>query len=203
MILKPYTIGNTLLGSKGGLMEQSTGTVELQTDRLKLRRFAENDAEEMYSNWASDEDVSRYMRWQTHKNLEETRQVIGTWVKEYAKPDFYLWAITLKDSGELIGSIGIICVNANDCCYEVGYNIGKRFWNKGYVTEALRAVIGYALKKDTINRIEACHSLQNPASGKVMEKCGMTYEGRARQKYRSSLGFEDCDCYAILKDDVK
>ena len=87
-------------------------------------------------------------------------------------------------------------------CYEVAYSLGKAYWNKGYMTEALKAVLVFGLKTVGINRIEAYHAINNPGSGKVLQKSGMRYEGRLRQKYKSHMGFEDCDMYAVLKSDL-
>lgn len=182
-------------------MKDRQGTVLLTTPRLMLRKFTVADADAMFSGWANDIDVARYMRWVPHANANETSNVIQIWVKSYDRDDFYLWAIEHRASGELIGSISLFCVNAHDQCYDVGYNIGKAHWNKGYVTEALAKVIEYGFSTGKINRIEAYHSVNNPGSGKVMQKCGMRYEGLSRQKYKSNAGFEDCDLYAILKSD--
>lgn len=184
-------------------MYNHQGTITVETDRLILRQFSNEDASAMFHSWSSDEAVAQYMRWDAHKSIEETERIISAWINDYERFDFYLWAITLKETNELIGSIGMFSVNTHDMCYEVAYNIGRYFWNRGYVSEALKSVLRFGLQQVGINRIEAYHSINNPASGKVMLKSGMRFEGRARQKYRSHAGFEDCDLYAILKDDVK
>lgn len=183
-------------------MNNHQGTITLETNRLILRRFSSCDAESMFNNWSNDEEVAKYMRWDAHKCVEDTKKIISTWVNSYERNDFYLWVVTLKETKDLIGSIGMFCVNPNDMCYEVAYSTGKRYWNMGYTSEALKFVIDFGLMKVGANRIEAYHSVNNPASGKIMKKCGMKYEGRARQKYKSHVGFEDCDMYAILKDDL-
>lgn len=193
----------TAQACKGGLtMHNHKGTTPITTDRLVLRRFTVEDADAMFHTWASDEEVTRYMRWDAHKTVDDTERVISAWVDNYAKADFYLWAVTLKEMGSLIGTLALFCVNSADSCYEVAYCIGKAHWNKGYVTEALKAVIDFGLEAVGINRIEAYHSINNPGSGKVMQKCGMRYEGCARQKYKSHMGYEDCDMYAVLKSDL-
>lgn len=177
------------------------GTIDLETERLILRRFQHDDAEKMYVNWTSDPEVACYMRWEPHQTLEDTREVLSVWVDRYQREDFYQWILVLKDSGEPMGAMGLFCVNENDECYDVAYCIGKAFWNKGYVSEALTAVLAFAFDVVGVNRVEAYHSVNNPASGKVMQKCGMLYEGRARQKYKSCMGYEDSSLYAILRED--
>jgi ribosomal-protein-alanine N-acetyltransferase len=183
-------------------MYSHMGTIPLETDRLILRRFTFEDADAMFHTWASDEDVPRYMRWDAHKTVDETENAIAAWLGNYEKKDFYLWALAIKETNAPIGTLGMFCVNSADMCYEVAYSLGKGYWNKGYMTEALKAVLVFGLKTIGINRIEAYHSINNPASGKVLQKSGMKYEGRLRQKYKSHMGFEDCDMYAVLKNDL-
>lgn len=183
-------------------MYNHQGTVTLETDRLILRRFKLGDAEAMFNTWTNDEEVVKYMRWDTHKSAQESEDVLSDWVINYEKADYYHWGITIKATNELIGSIGMFCVNAVDMCYEAGYCIGRAYWNKGYTTEALSAIIKFGLLNVGINRIEAYHSIFNPASGQVMQKCGMKYEGRLRQKYKSNRGFEDADLYAVVRGDL-
>ncbi len=179
------------------------GTIEIETQRLILRRFANDDSDSMFNNWANDEDVSKYMRWQQHENIEETKMIINKWLLDYNRESLYIWAITLKESDEPIGSIGLFIINENDVCGDVGYAIGKKYWGKGITTEALKAVLGFAFENIGFNRIETYHSINNPASGRVMQKAGMTFEGFAKQKYKSISGFEDCNMYSILKEDFK
>lgn len=177
------------------------GTITINTERLTLRRFRADDAPHMFKNWANDKDVCKYMRWEPHADILETEKTISDWLTLYEKNNFYLWTITLNPSNIPIGSIGLFCINENDECYEVGYCIGKNHWNNGYVSEALKSIIKFGFESVGINRIEAYHSVKNPASGKVMEKCYMAFEGFARQKFKSISGFEDSNLYSILKED--
>ena len=94
-------------------------------------------------------------------------------------------------------------VNESDMCGDFGYSIGKKYWNMGAASEALKEVLKFGFEVVGFNRIESYHSINNPASGKVMQKAGMTLEGLARQKYRSNAGFEDSYMYSILKEDFK
>jgi len=143
------------------------------------------------------------MRWARHENKEETINKISSWVDSYSNKSFYQWAITLKENDEPIGAIGLFVVNEFDLCGDVGYCVGKDYWGQGFATEALKAVLKYAFEVIGFNRIETYHSIKNPASGRVMEKCGMTFEGLARQKYKNVQGFEDSNMYSILKEDFK
>ncbi len=177
------------------------GTVTIETERLVLRRFARDDASSLFNNWANDMAVCRYMRWAPHKNKEESRDILDGWLEAYSRKSFYQWAITLNDSKEPIGAIALTVVNENDLCGDVGYCIGKKYWGQGIVAEALNAVLNFAFTSVGFNRIEAYHSTNNPASGRVMQKAGMTFEGMAKQKYRSIMGFEDSNMYSIIRED--
>jgi len=159
------------------------------------------DASSMFRNWVSDMDICRYMRWLPHKDIEETKSAVSNWIEAYSRDNVYLWVITLKENEEPIGTIGLFAVNENDLCGDFAYCISKNYWGKGIATEALRAVMAFAFDTIGFNRLEAYHSINNPSSGRVMEKVGMIFEGLAKQKYKSISGFEDCNMYAMIKKD--
>lgn len=179
------------------------GTQTLQTERLILRRFTLEDAETVFHTWTSDSEVTKYLRYETHESVETTREVIGRWVNSYDSPDFYLWGITLKENGALIGSISGSTQSETDDIADVGYCIGRAYWAHGYMTEALQAVIRFLIFSVGFNRVEACHSKNNPASGRVMQKAGMICEGLLRQGYRSRIGYQDSYLYSILREDLE
>ena len=182
---------------------KNRGTQKIITERFILRRFTVNDAEEMFHHWANDPEVTKYLRWPEHQNIEITKKILDEWVANYDDSTYYSWAITLKENDMVIGSIGIMNVREVDECGEIGYCIGKSWWGKGIMTEVLKAVISYGFHETGFNRLEADHSINNPVSGRVMQKAGMVYEGIARQKYKANLGFQDCKLYSILKDDFQ
>lgn len=177
------------------------GTQEIQTERLILRQFTLDDAQDMYQN-AKDPEVTKYLRWKPHKSLQESIDLLKEWIKSYPNPDFYSWAIARKEDNRIIGCIGILGVSEIDDSGEVGYWLGRNWWGKGIMTEALKAVIRFVFEECGFNRLEADHSVNNPASGRVMQKAGMTFEGIAREKYKANAGFQDCKIYAILKKDI-
>lgn len=180
------------------------GTKRIETDRLTLRPFTMADADAMYQNWASDEAVTQYLTWPAHGNLEITRRILQDWVKNNQRKDFYQWAIVPKSMGtEPIGSISVISHNDDLGSAEIGYCIGRPWWNRGITTEALRAVIGFLFAEVGVNRVEARHDTRNPASGAVMGKCGMQYEGTMRQAARNNQGICDISRYAILRQDLR
>ena len=175
------------------------GTKELKTERLILRPFTVADAEAMYCTWASDPDVTNFLTWPTHSDVTISRMVLESWEKEYRNPDYYQWAIVFE--GKPIGSIAAVSISDLEDKVEVGYCIGKAWWHKGIVSEALAALISFFFETVGTNRIEAKHDANNPHSGGVMRKCGMTYEGTLRQANRNNRGICDSCVYAILRSE--
>ena len=177
------------------------GTKTIETERLVLRPFKADDAEPMYRNWASDPEVTKYLTWPTHRSTEESKQVIADWTEQLKDPAFYQWAIELKEIEEPIGSISVIWIREDIAACEVGYCLSERFWGKGIMPEALAEVIRFLFEEVGMNRIQATHDARNPNSGRVMEKCGMLYEGTMRQASRNNQGIDDSVVRAILKED--
>ena len=178
------------------------GTVTIETDRLILRRFAMEDAEAMFRRWASDDEVTKHLTWPTHTSVEISKMVLTDWTSHYPEPDFYNWAIVLKENGpEPIGNISVVGINKEVDAATMGYCMSRAHWGKGVMTEALTAVIDFFFDEVGFNRIDADHAVDNPASGRVMEKSGMRYEGTHRQAVRTNCGIVDIKKWAILKSD--
>ena len=177
------------------------GTVTLETPRLILRRAEITDAEAMFHNWASDPEVTKFLTWPPHESIAVSRSLLERWITEYEKDDYYLWMIVPKESAEPIGSISVVNHRDDIAEAEIGYCIGKKWWHRGIMTEALTAVMDYLFEGVGMNRIKATHDVNNPHSGGVMKKCGMTYEGTARQGSRNNQGICDSSAYAILRSD--
>ncbi len=157
------------------------GTIQLETKRLILRRFNESDAEPMYNNWASIPEVTKYVTWFPHKDVDETQSIINHWIEEYTKLNRYQWAIVLKEINAPIGSIGVVRQEEKAQIAEMGYCIGNAFWHQGYTSEALTCIMDYLFNSVGFNRVAAMHDVRNPNSGAVMKKCGMRYEGTYRE----------------------
>ena len=178
------------------------GTIQLQTDRLILRRFNINDAQAAFANWASDSDVTTYLRWPHHESVGDTEDILKYWINKYGEDDFYQWAIILKDNGdEPIGTISVVDKNDAAEMVHVGYCIGKKWWHQGITSEAFDTIIPFFFKQVQINRIESMHDPRNPNSGKVMLKCGLKYEGTMREADWNNQGICDASMYAILAKD--
>lgn len=178
------------------------GTQTIETPRLILRRFELSDAQAMFDNWASDSNVTTYLTWPTHTDVSVTERVLGDWVPQYERDDCYRWAITLKRNGaEPIGSIDVAHWDESGEVPEIGYCMGKRWWHQGIMSEALGAVIGFLFDRVGVERIIARHDVNNPHSGGVMRKCGMTYEGVTEQTHRNNQGVVDTANYFIERRD--
>lgn len=180
---------------------QPKHTQILETERLLLRTFQLEDAPAIYG-WASDEEVTRYLRFKTHTDLKESITIAEHWIKEYSNPYFFQWAIVLKESLKTIGSIGIQILSFSDKRGELGYCLHKKWWNRGYTSEALKAVIHFGFTEVLFHRLEACHSVNNGASGKVMQKAGMRWEAGPLHHYYYSnqSGYQDVEMYALTRE---
>lgn len=179
------------------------GTLPLETERLILRRFKVDDAKDVFKNYASSDAVTKYMTWDTHSSIDVTENYLESVVKNYKNNKFFDWAIELKSKNIVVGSIGAKNLNEEISKIEVGYCIGEEWWNQGIVTEALQRIIKFFFEEININRVEAYHDIRNTASGRVMQKSGMQFEGTLRQAYKFKSGVADAHIYSILKSDIR
>lgn len=176
------------------------GTQILKTDELILRPFVPEDAQVLFDNWACDPEVTRWLTWQPHPNVQATRQLLQSWCAEYARPDYYNWVLQLEDT--VIGNISVVQLSDRLECAVLGWCMGRRWWNRGLMTQAARAVLKELFETAGLHRIEAQHIAPNLASGRVMQKCGMVQEGVQRRRWKMPDGhFEDEVAYAILRED--
>jgi len=178
------------------------GTKRLETARLALRRYSVDDTDAMYANWASDPEVTKYLMWPHHETVETSRRVLADWIGHYGEEDYYHWAIVLKENGDRpIGDIAVVRRDDTVEMVHIGYCIGRKWWNRGITTGALREVIRFFFEEVDANRVEARHDPRNVNSGKVMARCGMRYEGTQRQADRNNQGRCDSAMYAILAEE--
>ncbi len=177
------------------------GTISLQTERLLLRRFVPEDAGAMYANWASDAAVTEFLTWPPHASVDVTRQVLESWIASYERADFYTWALELRQTGQLIGSISVTRLREDIDCAELGYCMGTKWWGQGLMPEAGRAVVRFLFDEVGCNRVAAVHAVGNPKSGRCMQKIGMRYEGTLRQAGFCNQGVIDEVWYSILREE--
>lgn len=174
------------------------GTITINTRRLTLRKITIEDVQFIYSNLKSDERVTDNLVKGVHKNSEETFTMVKEIVNQYESPSFYQWGIELNEGKELIGIIDLYNFDPNGNKCWVGYEIGYNWWNKGYGTEALKAVLDFAFNHIKINEISAAHNTDNPASGRIMEKAGMHKDHIIENMITNAKGqSKDCVIYII------
>lgn len=151
------------------------GTVTIETIRLVLRKFRVEDAGDMFRNWANDPEVCKYLSWGPYKDSDEALKRVINWVNNYRFDNTYVWAIELKGRNTVIGSISVELTNDAEKSCEVGYVIGRIYWNRGVMTEALRAVMHFLFYEVGYQETQAKHDTLNIGSGKVMQKAGMHF----------------------------
>ena len=150
-------------------------TPVLETDRLLLRPFSYNDVNDVFECWESDPEVAKYMFWTSHNDIEKTKEWIEFEIGQIEKEDWFRFALVIKEANELIGTV-IIYYEEEVECWEIGYNLGKKYWNKGYTTEAVKRVIEFAIKELNVYEIVGRYAKENTASENVMKKLGFQYE---------------------------
>jgi len=177
---------------------QTNGKV-LLTPRLILRPFEDRDAERMFAIM-SDDETTKFLRVNPYDSIDDARAWIDRCRREGDGVHFRR-AVELKETGEYIGDVRVK-INGKDNSGEIGFTVSRENWGRGLASEAAGEVIAYLMGECGINRIAAAHSVKNPASGGVLRKIGMQYEGMARELYRNRMGYHDCHRYAILKSDI-
>jgi len=177
------------------------GTATLETKHLILRRFCIEDAKFMFENWASDDEVTKYLTWPTHSDISISESVLNSWTPLYKKSDYYHWAVVLKELGVPIGSTGAVEQRDDIKMVHIGYCIGRTWWGKGYTSEILAELNRFFFEEIGVKSVQSRHDPRNPASGKVMEKCGLKYEGTLRQSDINNQGICDAAHYSILAEE--
>jgi [ribosomal protein S5]-alanine N-acetyltransferase len=180
------------------------GTPQIETNRLILEKFTISDAQKVFDHWLSDERVADNRVNAAHQDVSETIERVRKIVTGYESIEFCYWSIKLKDNSELIGEIDLYDFDKLTGNCEVSYSFGYNWWNQGYGTEALRAVVEFGFRHMNLHKISAAHNTDNPASGRIMSKAGMVQEGIIRDMIRNSKNqYKDCAVYGILQKDYQ
>lgn len=169
----------------------------LDTPRLTLRPFNKKDAKHMYK-WTSDEKVTKFLLWYAHTSIKQTKAFIASVIAK-ARINPYDWMIVEKITALPIGSIGIDKINEQKRTCEVGYCLAKDYWGKGYMPEALIAVLSFLLHVGGFNEVFATHDIDNISSGKVMQKSGMVYYDTDKIYNEIKNEYVTVHCYKITK----
>ncbi len=175
---------------------------DIETPRLRLRKLTMRDAQDIFA-YSQDPQVARYVLWDAQTSLSEARSFLRFMTRKYRLGEPASWGIEYLPTGKIIGTIGFSWIQRENASAEVGYSLSRSYWNQGIMTEALKALLEYGFTVMNLNRIEAQHETENPASGAVMRKCGMQREGLLRQRLLNKGRFVDVELYAILKSDFQ
>ncbi len=180
---------------------EKIGTKRIDTERLILRKFTLDDAEDMYNNWASDPEVTKFLTWSPHGSADFTRTLLEDWISRYEEGDYFNWVIEYKETGRAIGNISVVKLDEKVDAAEIGYCMSRSYWGQAIMPEALKAVIDYLFDEAGLNRVAACHDSNNPKSGRVMEKAGMKLEGTLRCAGINNLGICDKVYHSMIRSD--
>ncbi len=171
----------------------------IETARLVLRRPVAEDRPRIYEAYANDAEVTRYLTWRPHRSLADAEEPLANQMAAWESGKYFSWVITLKDGGELAG---MIAARPDGWRIDLGYVLGRKFWGRGYMTEAVRAVVEWALSEPEVFRVWAVCDVENIGSARVLEKAGLRREGCLRRwAMHPNVSDEprDCFCYAKIR----
>ena len=170
----------------------------LESRHLILRPLGREDAQDMYA-YARDPLVSRYVPWETHRNLEDTLAYLNTVAADQAAGKPASWALVSRAEGRMVGTAGFVWWQPEHSKAEIGYILSRHLWGQGLMSEAAKVVLDFGFSRMELNRIEARCVEENIASARVLEKCGMTLEGKLRDYLRIKGNLMTYRIYSILR----
>lgn len=174
----------------------------IQTERLTLRPFTLDDAPDV-KQFVGDKDIASTTEHIPHPYEDGMAEQWTQYTQERFESGLAVnFAITHRQESYLIGAIEL-AINKEHERAELGYWIGKPYWNQGYCTEAAEAIVKYGFEVLGLYRIYSKHFSRNPASGRVMQKIGMKHEGTLKQHYKKWGRFEDDEYYGILRSEYE
>lgn len=150
-----------------------------ETARLRLRRPKAEDAAPIFSGYATDPEVTRYLVWKPHKSVAETEEHVRRCAADWAARREYVYAITVRDEGD--APVGAIALRGGGHAVAFGFVLSRLYWGRGIATEALRVLLDWSLTQPGIWRASAFCDVDNLASARVLEKAGMNLEGINRR----------------------
>ena len=181
-------------------MDYFQHTPVIRTQRLHLRKLTMKDAGDIFE-YSKDPLVAEHVLWDAHTSIHQTRGYLRYILRQDRSGQPSTFVIELTAERRVIGTIGLMWIQKENRAAEVGYSLSRRYWNQGLMTEALGAVLQFCFDTMRLNRVEAQHETDNPASGAVMRHAGMRHEGTLRQRVYNKNRFVDVELYAILRSD--
>jgi [ribosomal protein S5]-alanine N-acetyltransferase len=176
------------------ILETFADVPKIETERLILRKITLADAEDMYA-YASNEEVTSYVTWDTHTSISDTIEFIHTFLPQYDAA----WGIEVKENGKFIGTVHFVWWQPEHNSAEIGYVLAKEYWGKGLITEAASAITSFGFDHMNLVRIQARCFLENKGSEGVMKKLGMSFEGTSRKVMYVKGEHKDLKVYSLLK----
>lgn len=185
---------------KGKFASISSHLPVLEGERIYLRRMLFEDAADMFE-YAQLDSVTKYLTWHPHSDIEYTKAYLRCISQRYRTGDSIDWAIVDRESGRMIGTCGFARIDYANDAGEIGYVLNPSFQHRAIAPEAARLVIRFGFEVLELQRIEGRYMVENNASRRVMEKCGMTFEGIRRSGAKVKDRYCDVGICAITKDD--
>ena len=174
--------------------------LRFETERLIIRKVRTSDASDMYE-YSCREETCRHLLWDKHPFYSYTLELTKHLQREYAQGRYFDLAIELKEKRKMIGTVGFTQVDEKNFCCEIGYVISPDYWGMGIAAEAVSVLLNFAFCELKMKRAEAKYMVENTASRRVMEKCGMTFEGVQRSKLFVKEKFRDIGICSILSSE--
>lgn len=172
----------------------------VMTERLILRKMLPQDAADMYE-YAQDPLVTQFLLWEPHVSVKFTQSYLKFIQTQYAAAGFFDWAVTLAESGKMIGTCGFASIDTDNDTGEIGYVINPEYWGKGYATEALSRVLSFGFGVLHMHRIYVRIMAGNEASERVARKCGMRHEATFYSSLLVKGEYRTIKYYAILREE--
>jgi ribosomal-protein-alanine N-acetyltransferase len=176
-----------------------TAPDEIRTARMRLRKPRATDAPLMFNAYAQDPAVTRYLAWRPHANISETRAVIDRFLAGWEKSEEFTWLLFTNDTSEMIGSIA---ARPEESGFSLGFLLARAHWGRGYMPEAIAAVVAWAFSQPEVSRVFAACDVENHASARALEKAGFVREDilhRSLVLPNISSAPRDCYGYAITR----
>ncbi len=174
---------------------------ELETDRLVIRRMEYDDADDFFEIY-DNRDVTEYLDWKGPDSEETAEMLIEYFNNQFDSMSAIRWGIEEKSSGILIGTM-VVHDFVKESIADLGYDLNRKFWKKGYMTEAMKAILSFCFTEMELHRIQCLISPENKPSVALVEKLGFTKEGLLRKRgfHEDDKVFYDVLQYSLLNTD--
>jgi len=179
------------------------GTQTIETERMILRKFRYEDDDAMLKYWIADENIQSMYSEPVYSTKEEVKELLDKYIGNYENENYYRWAIILKENMECVGQIAYFMTDDKNHFGEIEYCIGSEFQCRGLMTEAVKAVMDYGFNKINLHKVQICHKSINIPSKRVIEKCGLHYDGNLRDYFYMDGRYVDRLYYSMLEEEYR